>query len=82
MMITTEQQQRPTGGINMAWKDYINRLKAEWIGQEVVFQGSNYQVVDIDYNGSLLINRPQYYVDSYTAKTTAVETWQIKRRFS
>lgn len=56
----------------MAWSDYIKRLKEKWVGKKVSYEGKQYNVVDIDMNGALLIDRPQYYCESYTAATTAI----------
>lgn len=56
----------------MAWSDYIKGMKEKWVGKKVSFEGKQYTVVGIDMNGALLIDRPQYYCESYTAKTTAI----------
>lgn len=40
------------------WKDYIERLKAEWIGKKVEFDNDIYTIVDVDYNGVLHIDKP------------------------
>ena len=63
----------------MAWSDYINRLKKEWIGKEVSFKGKKHKVVDIDYNGGLLIDKPHFYCATYTAPTTAIGFEHIDR---
>jgi len=43
------------------WKDYVEELRAEWIGKTVNFQGAQYKIVDVDYNGVLHIDRPTEY---------------------
>lgn len=63
----------------MAYKAYIEQLKKEWIGRTVKYQGKQYKVVDVDYNGGLLIDKPHYYHESYTAATTAVGINQLDR---
>ncbi len=63
----------------MAWSDYITRLRREWIGKTVKYQGKPYMVVDVDINGMLHINKPHYYCESYTSETTAVETHMIEK---
>lgn len=60
------------------YKDFIENLKKKWIGKKVNFRGKNYKVVDVDYNGSLLIDMPTYYHESYTSKTTAVAPYMVK----
>jgi len=39
------------------WKDYIEKLKKEWIGKKVEFNGNIYNVVDVDYNGIIHIDK-------------------------
>lgn len=53
----------------MAWKDYIEKLKKEWIGKKVRFAGHVYTICDVDYNGILHIDRPTLH-----NATTAVFT--------
>lgn len=56
----------------MAYRDYIKQMKKEWIGKKVHYNGFEYTVVDVDYNGSLMIDRPNYFYDSLILPTTAV----------
>jgi hypothetical protein len=58
---------------NGTYKEYINRLKNEWIGKIVEYEGKKYNVVDVDYNGMLLIDKKARYTD-----TTAVEKYHVK----
>ena len=39
------------------YKEYIEKLKKEWIGKSVIFENEKYNVVDVDYNGFLLIDK-------------------------
>ena len=55
------------------YKEWIAQMRAKWIGQEVEFEGRKYNVVDVDYNGALLINKPAEFTD-----TTAVSVWMVK----
>lgn len=57
----------------MHYKDWIAEQKERWIGQTVTFEGTEYTVVDVDYNGALLIDKPAEFTD-----TTAVEQWMVK----
>lgn len=50
-----------------AYKAYIEDLKKEWVGKSVLFENEEYTVVDVDYNGSLLIDKKARFTD-----TTAV----------
>ena len=49
------------------YREYIDRLKKEWLGKSVLFENEKYNVVDVDYNGSLLIDKKARFTD-----TTAV----------
>lgn len=55
------------------YKDWVVEMRAKWIGQEVEFEGCKYNVVDVDYNGALLIDKPAEFTD-----TTAVPPWMVK----
>ena len=45
----------------MTWNEYINSKKTEWIGKKVMYKDHMYNVVDVDYNGALLIDLPNDY---------------------
>lgn len=49
------------------FSEYIEGLKRAWIGKSVLFENEEYMVVDVDYNGSLLIDKKARFTD-----TTAV----------
>lgn len=61
----------------MTYKEFIEKERKEWIGKTVKYEEKDYQVVDVDYNGSLLINKPTYYCESYTSPTTAVSSTMV-----
>lgn len=54
------------------YKEYINRLKKEWIGKAIIYDNKKYNVVDVDYNGMLLIDKKAQFTD-----TTAVDTTMV-----
>lgn len=54
------------------YKEYINRLKKEWIGKVIIYDNKKYNVVDVDYNGMLLIDKKAQFTD-----TTAVDTTMV-----
>lgn len=57
------------------WRDYINRLEKEWIGKKVEFNGKQYKIVKVDYNGILHINKKSEHNE-----TTAVyEVFEAKK---
>ena len=55
------------------YKDWIAELRKKWIGMTVTYEGKQYKVVDVDYNGCLLINKKAQFTD-----TTAVAQWMVK----
>ena len=52
----------------MTWREYISALKAQWIGTKIPWEDDIYTVVDVDYNGALMIDKPGKFTD-----TTAVD---------
>ena len=63
----------------MTWSDYINRMKEKWIGKKVSFEGKMYNVINVDMNSALWIDKPHYYCESYTADHTAIGEEHIDR---
>ena len=57
----------------MEYRKYIESLKEKWVGKEVLYDDHEYTVVDVDYNGALLINKPSEFND-----TTAVSIAHVK----
>lgn len=55
------------------YKRWIQEQRDRWIGQKVIYEGAEYTVVDVDYNGGLLIDKPAEFTD-----TTAVPMWMVK----
>lgn len=57
----------------MDWKDYITDMKICWIGKRVRYDGGIYTVVDVDYNGALMIDKKARFTDTTAVGTTMVE---------
>jgi len=57
----------------MTYKEYIEGLRSKWTGKKVIYDGQIYTVVDVDYNGALLIDKPA----RFTA-TTAVAVSMVQ----
>lgn len=55
------------------YKDFISKRKSEWVGKKVVYENQQFTVVDVDYNGMLLIDKKARFTD-----TTAVDILQVK----
>lgn len=62
----------PEKGKKMAYRDLIEKERREWIGKTVSYHGEKYLVMDVDYNGSLMINKSADYTD-----TTAISKFDI-----
>lgn len=54
------------------YREYINKLKNEWIGKIVMYENEKYNVIDVDYNGMLLIDKKARFTD-----TTAVSILNV-----
>lgn len=54
----------------MTYKQYIENKKKQYVGKTVNYKGAMYTVVDIDYNGCLIIDKPNRF-----NLTTAVEEY-------
>lgn len=57
----------------MTYKEWIEEQKKLWIGAKVRYHGNIYTVVDVDYNGGLLIDKKGQFTD-----TTAVDKWHLE----
>ena len=55
------------------YKEWIAEKRREWIGKKVFFENKEYTVVDVDYNGGLLIDKPAQFTE-----TTAIPMWMAK----
>lgn len=54
------------------WREYIDTLKNEWIGRIVKYEGKKYNVVDVDYNGILLIDKKARYTETTAVSISSV----------
>ena len=55
------------------YREWIEESKAEWIGKEVLYEEKRYTVMNVDYNGFLLINKKAEHTE-----TTAVSKYEVK----
>lgn len=56
----------------MTYKEYIENERKQYVGRKVMYCGSVYTIVDVDYNGFLMIDKKAEYTD-----TTAVSKFDI-----
>ena len=54
------------------WKEYIDNMKEKWVGKEVTYDKKTYHVVDVDYNGLLLIDRKTRFNDTTAVSKASV----------
>lgn len=54
-------------------REYIEKLKDEWIGKMVIFEDERYNVVDVDYNGMLLIDKKAQYTDTTAVSVSSID---------
>ena len=55
------------------YRDYITWMRNNWIGKTVAYDGNEYEVVGVDYNGYLLINKPTAFTDTTAVDENMVE---------
>lgn len=54
------------------YRDWIEELKHKWVKKKVIYEGKEYTVVDVDYNGGLLIDKRNRYNDTTSAPEESV----------
>ena len=58
----------------MDYKDLIRQKREKWIGKRVRYEGKEYNVVYVDYNGMLLIDKKSEFTgDTAITEGMAVE---------
>lgn len=48
----------------MSYRDLINQERSEFIGKKVIYKGQPYVIVDVDYNGGLMIDKKAEYTET------------------
>ena len=54
------------------YKDWIAELKRKWVAKKVIYEREEYTVVDVDYNGGLLIDKRNRYNDTTSVPEESV----------
>ena len=57
----------------MDYKDYIRQMRDEWIGKKIRYKGKEYNVIGVDYNGMLLIDKKGEFTDDTAISELMVE---------
>lgn len=60
----------------MSYRELVERERAEYIGRKVLYKGEEHKIVDVDYNGALLIDLPAKFTE-----TTAVSRFDKNLKF-
>ena len=60
----------------MNYADMIAEMREKWTGKRVRYNGGTYNVVSVDYNGALLIDKPAQFTDTTAITPHMVETIQ------
>lgn len=42
----------------MTYRDYIEKLRSEFVGKRVMYEGKVYTIAMVDYNGIIHIDKP------------------------
>lgn len=72
-----EPGQQSTAGENMGtYREWIEKMKKQWIGKAVIYENEKYKVIDVDYNGLLLIDKKARWTDTTAVSTTSVQEVQ------
>ena len=58
--------------MSRTWKEYIDNMKEKWIGKKVIYDKKTYHVVNVDYNGFLLIDRKTRFNDTTAVSEASV----------
>lgn len=61
----------------MTYRQHIEELRAEWIGREISYKGERHTIVGVDYNGSILIDKPARFTD-----TTAIAIHMVDKVYN
>lgn len=57
----------------MDYKDLIRQKREKWIGKRISYEGKEYNVIDVDYNGMLLIDKKGKFTDDTAISEVMVE---------
>ena len=57
----------------MDYKEYIRQMREKWIGKRISYKGKEYNVIDVDYNGGLLIDKKGKFTDDTAISEGMVE---------
>ena len=56
------------------WKERIEALRTEFVGKKVKYEGKEYTIAAVDYNGIIHIDKPA----KHTATTAVYEAYEAR----
>lgn len=68
-----QREEAARAAARRAYREYIEGKRKEWIGKKVMYEGEIYTVADVDYNGSLMIDKKARFTE-----TTAVSESMVR----
>ncbi len=57
----------------MTYKEHNEIERKRWTGKKVMYEGTAYTVVDVDYNGALLIDKRARFTDTTAVSISMVQ---------
>lgn len=54
--------------LGMTYKQYIENFKNKYVGKNYQYEGKIYKIVDVDYNGAILIDKKSEFNDTTAVK--------------
>ena len=48
----------------MSYRDLVERERREYIGRDVIYKGERHKIVDVDWNGAILIDLKAQFTDT------------------
>ena len=63
----------------MAYRDYIESLRSEFVGKRIMYEGKVYTIAMVDYNGIIHIDKPSQHnettavYEAYEARKALIE---------
>lgn len=72
----------------MAWRDRIETARKALVGKKVRYKDEVYNIVDVDYNGMVLIDKPAKFTDTtamfdiWTVNSALVDTEELAEKAS
>lgn len=62
------------------YSEWIENLRRFWIGRRVKYAGEDHTVVEVDYNGMLLIDKPAQFTPTTAVATTSLDDYRTHQR--